>query len=449
MTEVLIVGAGPAGLAAALELARHDVPFLLVERRAALSSHPRATVLSLRSMEIVRAWGLEGEVRARSVEVDWRMLEVETMANAAIGAALEVGYPTPEQSRMLSPTTPACVAQDEIEPVLLSRLPQAQIALGTELTGLVADAGGAQAVLRDSRGETRSVSARFVIAADGARSTVRDALGIRLAGPDNLMVGFTTLFRAPLWGVVGDHRHVIYSVKHAAAPGSFLPAGRGGRWLFGLRGEAAPTVAEATELIRLGAGVDHLPVRVERSRWFSAAAQIAEQWRAGCVFLAGDAAHRVTPRGGTGLNLALHDGYDLGWRLAWVLRGWATPALLDAYEAERRPVAEYTAARSADPRGSLRPPETEVRADLGGRIPHVATEHGSTLDLLVPGLTLFTRGRPPALARSRIPVTVRHVDALTARALTAPVLTRSDGVPVLLSGCKELWGQLPACLPAR
>src|SRR5215213_9240761 len=92
-SPVLVVGAGPAGLAAATELARHDVPFLLVERRTTLSSHPRATVLSLRSMELVRAWGLEADVRARSVDVDWTMLEAETLADAAAGTAIAVGYP--------------------------------------------------------------------------------------------------------------------------------------------------------------------------------------------------------------------------------------------------------------------------------------------------------------------------------------------------------------------
>src|ERR1700754_669614 len=89
---VLIVGAGPAGLAAAIELARHDVPYLLVERRETLSSHPRATVLSLRSMEIVRAWGLEADVRARSVDVEWTMLDCETLAEADSGTSLPVGY---------------------------------------------------------------------------------------------------------------------------------------------------------------------------------------------------------------------------------------------------------------------------------------------------------------------------------------------------------------------
>jgi putative polyketide hydroxylase len=440
---VLVVGAGPAGLAAAIELTRHDIPTLIIERRARLSSHPRATVLSLRSMELVRAWGLDSEVRARSVDVDWRMLESETLADAAAGTAIAVGYPNPEQSRMVSPTTPACVAQDDLEQILLEHLrgaPQPGIALGTELNGVFAGLDGTRVQLRDVRtGALRTIHAHYVVAADGARSALRRVLGIPMIGPENLMEGFTTLFHAPLWDVVGERRHLIYSVTHAAAAGSFIPAGPSDRWLFGLPG-AAPDERRAARLIRVGAGVPDLPVRVERSREFSAAAQLAERWRNGGVFLAGDAAHRVTPRGGTGLNLALHDGYDLGWKLGWVLRGWAAPALLDCYEAERRPVAEYIAARSADPGGSRRTAEHEVRADLGARIAHVWTGERSTLDLLEPGLTLFA-GRDESAWESaagalatRVPVGVRLLDPIAARAVGAPggsaLLARSDGTPV-------------------
>jgi putative polyketide hydroxylase len=443
---VLVVGAGPAGLAAAVELARHDIPSLLVERRTALSSHPRATVLSLRSMELVRGWGLEADVRARSADVDSRMLESETLADAAAGTAIEVGYPTAEQSRMVSPTTPACVAQDDLEPLLLEHLRAARSArvdLGSELTGLLATRAGAQATLRDARtGALRAVNARYVVAADGAKSAVRRALGIPMIGPENLMEGFTTLFRAPLWDVVGERRHLLYFVTHAAGPSVFLPTGPSDRWLVGLPGGKGdePDPRRAAGIIREGAGVADLPVRIEGSNHFSAAAQLAESWRSGCIFLAGDAAHRVTPRGGTGLNLALHDGYDLGWKLAWVLRGWAPRALLDTYEAERRPVAEYTADRSADPAGSRRTPEAEVRTDLGPRIAHVWTGERSTLDLLGPGLTLFAAREEPAWEQAaaalgmRVPVAVRILDPVAARAVGAPggaaLLARSDGTPV-------------------
>jgi hypothetical protein len=168
--------------------------------------------------------------------------------------------------------------------------------------------------------------------------------------------------------------------------------------------------------------------------------QIAAQFRCDSVFLAGDAAHQVTPRGGTGLNLALHDGFDLGWKLAWVLRGWARPALLDTYEVERRPVVEQTAARSADPNGSIRAAEHAVHADLGGRINHVWSDERSTLDLLGTGLTLFA-GRDgcawdaaAAALGTKVPVDVRLLDPVVAHAVGATgrsaLLVRPDGRPV-------------------
>ena len=152
-------------------------------------------------------------------------------------------------------------------------------------------------------------------------------------------------------------------------------------------------------------GIGDLEVSIERTGAFSFAAQLADRFRAGNVFLAGDAAHRVTPRGGTGMNTAIRGGHDLGWKLGWVLRGWAGPELLDTYEAERRPIAAHNVARSADPDGSAREAADELHVDLGGRIPHVwvRSDAGrvSTLDLLGPGLTLFTGPESPPGRRSR------------------------------------------------
>src|SRR3954451_21232413 len=120
--QVVVVGAGPAGLAAAIALARLGVETMVVERRAELSSLPRATAISLRSMELIRAWGVEDAVRAEAVDVEWHGWLLDTLASAAEGSMLPTDIPTPQQAAVLSPTAPACVPQDHLEPVLLEHL---------------------------------------------------------------------------------------------------------------------------------------------------------------------------------------------------------------------------------------------------------------------------------------------------------------------------------------
>jgi putative polyketide hydroxylase len=448
--QVLVVGAGPAGLVAGITLARSGIGVLVIDKREGVPALSRALVISTRGMELMRRWGLEDAVRAGAPDVIPRAWVTRALA-CGEGTEMPLGHPSDEEAAAVSPSRPAWAPQDHHEPILLSHLrqmPAATIRFRCELTELRQDEAGVHAVLLDRATATPSeVAARYVIAADGAHSTVREQLGIGMDGPGHLADYERTEFFAPLTGAAGDRRYAFYVITRPDAAGILAQRGRGDRW--GISRERTPGQPrfadlgerELTDLIARAAGVADLPVCIERLSSFPFAAQIADRYRNGRGFLVGDAAHRMTPRGGTGMNTAIQDSFDLGWKLAWVLRGWAPPSLLDSYQTERRPIALHNVQRSAQPAGARATTGEALPWDLNGRLAHhwipAPAPQISTLDLVGDGLTLLAGPRDPRWAgvkddyRGAVPLTVHLLDAETADALElrpgGAMLVRPDG----------------------
>lgn len=460
-TDVLVVGAGPCGLVAGLTAARYGVNVHVVEQRAGGSSLSRALVISTRGMELMRRFGIEDAVRAGAPDVSPTALVTPTLTSAD-GTVMPLGYPSDEEALEVSPTRPAWAPQFHHEPLLLAQLrsePTATVSFDTRLVALGHDGDRCQATVVDvPSGEESSIEARYIVAADGAHSAVRAAVDIDMDGPDDLMDYERVEFGASLDAAVGGRAHALYVLVHPDLGGAVLARrGRGNLWglsrerPLGQPGFEQLSSAELLALIRTGAGVADLEITVERINRFAFAAQIAERYRDRNVFLVGDAAHRMTPRGGTGMNTGIQDAFDIAWKLGWVLSDWSSPALLDSYEAERRPIGLHNVGRSADPGGARRPAEEALPWDLNGRLTHAWLERDgarvSTIDLIGDGLTVLAAADDPrwpsAAAGTGLnaPVRVEVVDGAAAAALdlgpAGAVLVRPDGHEVVRWGEPE------------
>ena len=448
--QVLVVGAGPAGLVAGITLARYGIDVLVVDKRDSVSGLSRSLVISTRGMELMRRFGLETPVRSGAADVKVRAWVTPSLTSGE-GTEMPLGYPSDAEVALASPTRPAWVAQDHHEPILLENLrtlPSARIRFGWQLQELTEDDDGVHARLVnvESR-EVEHADASFLIAADGAHSTVREQLGIPMIGPDDLANYERVEFAAALWQVLGGLRYGLYVITRSDAPGVMMPRGAGDRWSLaretpvGSAGLLGLSNEERIDLLRRAVGSEDLHPHIERVVTWSFAAQMAERYATRRCFLVGDAAHRMTPRGGTGMNTAIQDSFDLGWKLAWHLRGWAGPEVLATYELERRPVAAHNVHRAAQPTGARRETDEALRWDLNGRLPHrwLPARDGerSTVDLVGDGFTLLAGRCDPrwlhfaSSFKPNAPLDTHLLESETTRALglkpEGALLTRPDG----------------------
>lgn len=343
--DVLIVGAGPVGLALAIELGLQGRRCLLVERQSRDGLAPRAKTTNVRSRELLRRWGIAGQLAAAApfgVDYPSNAVFATRLAGRELARFANAFYCAPQRDERFAEHA-QWIPQYKVEAVLRERAlacPGVALDMGVALEDFTQDAQGVTARLCSTApgAQPRSVRARYLVGADGARSTVRECLGIEMQGTSPLGHFHNIVFRSP--GLSQRHAlgpAVMYWLVNPQVPSVVAPLDVGDVWTFGcpLLGDAQ---ADPVPLIRTALGLPDAPVEILGRDVWTAHQLLATRYREGRVFLAGDACHLHPPYGGHGMNMGIADAVDLGWKLGAVLAGWGGPALLDSYEVERRQV---------------------------------------------------------------------------------------------------------------
>ncbi|MEY2476978.1 MAG: hypothetical protein QOG87_2293 [Actinomycetota bacterium] len=366
-----MVGGGPVGLSMALQLGRAGIRTLLVERRAGTSTHPRAFGIHGRTMEIFRQWGIAKEVRARGIPhertrgVAWfTRLTGEELGRVMLADEAPAD-PGP------GPEPPCFCPQPTYEGVLLDAVRREEhvaVEFRCEARAISQSDDGVEVTvhhLDDDAAE--QVRARYVVAADGLASTLRTLLGIGESGTPAFGHTVNVQVRADLERYARDKPFVLMWIVNGDTQGTLAPAGADfTRWTYNFAGEPGAIYPDehVIEQVRQAVGDPELDVEVLKVLPWTYDQAVAEHWRAGRVFLVGDAAHRFPPHGGFGMNSGIQDAQNLAWKLREVLRGGAGDTLLDTYEAERKPVAEFNGRQSLH--------NTESMKKTGWRMPDPA-----------------------------------------------------------------------------
>ena len=355
---VLVVGGSLVGLTTSALLADQGVPHLLVESHTGTAIHPRAASFHQRTMEVFRSLGLQAAVETAAA--------AEFVQNGAIMAVESLGgkelhyffHSYNEGVEGLSPTDRLFITQVGLEPVLRDRAAElgAEHRFGTELVSFEQRDDQVRSVIRSrADGTEQVVTSDYLVAADGAHSKVRSALGIGMSGRGSFADCVTVYFRADVTALMGDRNLSVVYVNHPELLGFFrfsITGDSGFLAVFSTTDEQGRrdtqvgddvSVDRCVGWVRTALGVEQdEPVEIESVQRWSASADTADTFSSGRVFLVGDAAHVMPPTGGFGGNTGVADAHNLAWKLAMVTQGRAGHGLLESYDPERRPIAGLT-----------------------------------------------------------------------------------------------------------
>ncbi|PRY59281.1 2,4-dichlorophenol 6-monooxygenase [Knoellia remsis] len=362
-TDVLVVGAGPAGLAMAALLARHGVDAITVTKYPGTAHSPRAHITNSRTVEVFRDLGIEDQVRevATVNELMGHNVWMTSFAGEELARLLTWGSGPERRSEyeLASPSSMCNIPQHILEPELLRAATRlgADIRFSTELEHIAQDADGVTARVRQrDTGVNQTIRATYVVGADGGRSTVAQNLGFDFTGESGLGAAVNVWLEADLTAYTEHRPGTLY---FASQPGNDYWVGSGTwicvkpwtEWVLLFmydpsQGEPDLSEAAVIERARTTIGDPDVDVTIKSVSTWSINHVVADRFREGRAFLVGDAAHRHPPANGLGTNTSIQDSFNLAWKLAYVLQGAAGPELLDSYDAERQPVGKQVVDRA-------------------------------------------------------------------------------------------------------
>jgi 2-polyprenyl-6-methoxyphenol hydroxylase-like FAD-dependent oxidoreductase len=344
--DVVVVGAGPVGLTLAIDLGRRGARTLLIEKDPTTKQYPKMDRSNARTMEFYRRIGIADRVRALGYPADASM-DVFIVTRLCDPPMARLHYPSVAEHRGKiatctdgsEPLEPyQLVSQNDLEPLLkevAESTPNVTVRFGCELTDFTQDRSGVDASVKNLDGTQQTIRTSYLVGCDGGKSTVRKNLGIKLEGQGNIRATRQICFRSEEFYEripIGKGRHYYVSDKEGSA---FVVQGTRKEITLNT---ALPEGADLEQEVRDRAGFDFDFKLLNVSHW-KLHLLVAERFRDGRVFLAGDAVHLVIPTGGLGMNTGVGDAFDLSWKLAGTIAGWGGPGLLDSYEQERRKVA--------------------------------------------------------------------------------------------------------------
>ncbi len=345
---MLVVGAGPIGLGTAIELGWRGIDCMVLEQGDGVLDHPKVGFIAVRTMEFCRRWGIVDRVRACGFPDDFKLDVV--YCTSMTGHLLE-REPYPSQAELEPPTESPEKKQrcpqlwfDPILAKAAGEFDSVELRYHCRLEGFEQDADGVTAQAKDLKtGDALEIRARYLVGCDGMTGSIRRELGIERQGKV-LTYSAGYLLRIPNFFSLhnmGQAERYIF-VGRQGAWGNFTVVDGRDLWRLTLIGTDAETNYASMDVaahVRRALGRDDVQFEILTFKPWRRTELIADRFREGRVFLAGDAAHTMSPTGGFGMNTGIGDSVDIGWKLEATLKGWGGPRLLDSYELERRPVA--------------------------------------------------------------------------------------------------------------